>query len=552
MLLMPRASVALLLAASLLLGLAHIALLPPWEGFDESGHYSYIQQVATTGHWTRAGDMMSKDIDEYLKAAPANENLPGEWTYYRFFGAGVDVVGRGRDMVHATPAVPRAFAPGRLGNSAAQHPPFYYYLMAPAYLMSNGWSLGAQLFLLRALSYLIAWASLAVLAIAMLRRLRDDERMTVLLPLAIGLWSLMFPMWFPEAARIGNDSLIVLFAACTLVLLDRAARRSTISDHALLGAVLGFGLITKATFLPVAAAAAVVLAVLAWTARAAPEERTRRLERLGLCLALVACISAWWYLGSLIETGSFIGSSDVAAVNAKGATLADLPKVLTRYRLVLAAWVLSVSFLWYGTWSFLQPPGISMVPFFALVAMLLVGAYRYFRERGMGATEWFALLAFGFFAAGLGYQSLILLVLTANPAPTWYLHSISPILAVLVGCGIAGAARVFWLRQPMKILFFYALVFFPAVTLLDLLFFAGCAPLIPTRRYFGFEDGVPCVMDFPRVHDNLAVLAFPDLGLALFAAGWLAALAGAIAAARYLNVLSVPSATRATGLAARA
>src|SRR5215831_8341323 len=94
----PRAIVALLLAASLLLGLAHIALLPPWEGFDETSHYSYIQQVATTGHWTRPGDTISRDLDDYLKVAPANENLPGAWTYHRFFGAGADVVARGRDI----------------------------------------------------------------------------------------------------------------------------------------------------------------------------------------------------------------------------------------------------------------------------------------------------------------------------------------------------------------------------------------------------------------------------------------------------------------------
>ena len=108
----PRAAVALLLAASLLLGLAHIALLPPWEGFDETGHYSYIQQVATTGHWTRRGDKMSKDIDHYLKVAPANENVPRQWTYHQFFSADPEIIARGREIVHALPAAPRSFVPG--------------------------------------------------------------------------------------------------------------------------------------------------------------------------------------------------------------------------------------------------------------------------------------------------------------------------------------------------------------------------------------------------------------------------------------------------------
>src|ERR1051325_6381204 len=118
----PRAIVALLLAASLLLGLAHIALLPPWEGFDETAHYSYIEEVATTGRWPHVGNTVSKNIDEYLKVAPANENVPAEWSYERFFGAGSDVVARGRDIVHTPPTEPRRFVSGRLGNSAAQPP----------------------------------------------------------------------------------------------------------------------------------------------------------------------------------------------------------------------------------------------------------------------------------------------------------------------------------------------------------------------------------------------------------------------------------------------
>jgi 4-amino-4-deoxy-L-arabinose transferase-like glycosyltransferase len=376
--------------------------------------------------------------------------------------------------------------------------------------------------------------------------------MALLLPLAIGLWPLLFPMWFPEAARIGNDSLIVLFAACTLLLVDRAAREAAMPDHVALGATLGLALITKATFLPVAAAAAIVLAALAWSVRRVPDKRARRLKGFAVCFALAAGISAWWYLGKLVETGSLIGSTDAVAAKAHGGVLADLPNVLTRYRLMLVAWVLPVSFLWYGTWSFVQPPGISMVPFFGLVAMLLFGLYRYFRERGPCPADWFALLAFSLFAAGLGYQSLILLVLTANPAPTWYLHSISPILALFVGCGIAGAAGFFWLRQLMTLVFFYALVFFPAVTLLDLLFFTGCAPLIPKTHYFSLEDGMRCMADFPRLFDNLAVLAFPRVGFGLFVAGWLVMLAGTIGATRYLAALSARFATRAAGLAARA
>ena len=36
---------SLLLLAVALTGLAHLAFLPPFEGFDETAHFSYIQQI---------------------------------------------------------------------------------------------------------------------------------------------------------------------------------------------------------------------------------------------------------------------------------------------------------------------------------------------------------------------------------------------------------------------------------------------------------------------------------------------------------------------------
>ena len=47
-----------LLLASLLIGLAHVAGLPPFEGIDETAHYSYIEQIAKTGTLPRVGDKL--------------------------------------------------------------------------------------------------------------------------------------------------------------------------------------------------------------------------------------------------------------------------------------------------------------------------------------------------------------------------------------------------------------------------------------------------------------------------------------------------------------
>ena len=62
---------AALLLASLLIGLSHVAGLPPFEGIDETAHYSYIEQIAKTGTLPRFGDKLrqdAQDVEDSLKA----------------------------------------------------------------------------------------------------------------------------------------------------------------------------------------------------------------------------------------------------------------------------------------------------------------------------------------------------------------------------------------------------------------------------------------------------------------------------------------------------
>ena len=53
-----------LLLASLLIGLGHVAALPPFEGIDERAHYSYIEQIAKTGTLPRFGDKIRQDVQD--------------------------------------------------------------------------------------------------------------------------------------------------------------------------------------------------------------------------------------------------------------------------------------------------------------------------------------------------------------------------------------------------------------------------------------------------------------------------------------------------------
>src|SRR6187402_1506248 len=115
--------------------------------------------------------------------------------------------------------------------------------MAPVHWLTKSWSLAAELFAMRAVSYLIAWSGLLVAAIAALRSTQPTPTATMTAALAVGLWPLIFPMWFPEMARVGNDSLLVpIVAAAWIVAYPLVRQEGSALRYAALGAILGLGL----------------------------------------------------------------------------------------------------------------------------------------------------------------------------------------------------------------------------------------------------------------------------------------------------------------------
>ena len=86
----PLFAAIILFVGSLMAGRGFCALLPPFEGFDEPAHYSYIQQIAQTGTWPRLNDPVTADVDDYLKVAPSTIALKARWSYPAFFKASAD------------------------------------------------------------------------------------------------------------------------------------------------------------------------------------------------------------------------------------------------------------------------------------------------------------------------------------------------------------------------------------------------------------------------------------------------------------------------------
>jgi hypothetical protein len=532
-----RLTAALLLAGALLLGFAQIALLPPWEGFDETAHYSYIQQLAETGRWPRFGDPVSRDIEDYLRAIPSVGYAP--WNYPALFAGSDDAIETARRVIKSAPAQERSWNPGEGPNWEAQHPPLYYAAMTPFYWMSRSWSLAHQLFFLRGVSYLLAVCGLWLAAALSAQTRRTADPQAALF--SVCLWPVLFPMWFPEMARLGNDSLIVAIAACAIWLMRQiTSGQATYRHHVLLGLVIGAGLLTKATFLPFAAAMLVILLVQSYGGRRDVRTFASHLKGLVVSGAVAAMICGWWYLGKLFETGNIVGSNDLAHVatghGSPGPISEANPDLLAK-----VPWLFVQTFLWFGTWSNALPPRVLTFALLTTSAVLALGAIGFVWRKGLDAAGWLALLTLAFFLAALAYIAIA--TAGGTGGATYYLHAFAPVLAPLVAYGLLGLRNMKHGRAALRIVLLFPPGFLMLATAVNAFAYAGCGVRLANSMYYGFASMAYCAANLETVGHHLAVLSFPALSLPLFLAGWAASFAGIIAALRTLARSPQPSIT---------
>ena len=151
-------------------------------------------------------------------------------------------------------------------------------------------------------------------------------------------------------ARLGNDSLVVLVAACTWPIARTLIFGQGRGYHyAILGVLLGLGLLTKATFLPFAVVVMGVLALRIIRDHGNGDPLWPPALRLLVSVAITAAISCWWYLHKLVETGSAIGSHDVALMHSQGGLIQGLLNNASVFVVAKIPWIIGISFLWGGT-----------------------------------------------------------------------------------------------------------------------------------------------------------------------------------------------------------
>jgi 4-amino-4-deoxy-L-arabinose transferase-like glycosyltransferase len=476
-----------ILVAVTLIGIAYIALLPPWEGFDEYAHWSSIQQIADTRTLPYYGHAyISADVNAYAGPMPYNSIAPfseaGRETYRSFRERG------GRSVEE--PAISR-YRPGVEINWEAQHPPLFYLLMVPVYEMTKAFGWVHHLFVLRLAAWVLAVAGLAVGAIATERIVGKEEPAAG--PIMAG-FPFLIPQFFPEMARVGNDSLCLFFMgiawALTVWLLRRDAR---LYQSFALGMVLGLGLLTKAFFLPISAGIGALLAIRWWRDRSLCKARD-----LLAVVAIASLVGGWWYVRNYMLYGSFVGANDFLQANGGIGFWEGMRHNFSIIVFLRGLVTLAVTFSLGWTWSLVWAPEMLFAIPLTLLAVT-IGPWL-LRLRDMEPLDWAPAIIVGPFLLGLFAHLLYGIAIGRLIwTPGWYLH--------VVAAPIAFAMVRGWRTPRLNVFLLVASVGAMAVVWgLQLSLFSGCSTKSGALKYYSFE-GSDCIVD-PIM---LGVLTIPVL-----------------------------------------
>jgi hypothetical protein len=545
--------VILLTVAVVLVGVAQLLVLPPFEGFDETAHYSYIREVADTrsipifGRSTIATDVAAYRESgpmPYATVEPFNEN--GGWTY-QTFSANANAEARYRERFRATPEAARRYQPAPELNWEAQHPPLYYALLAPIMRGTDRLPFNTQFFLLRLASYILTVFGLLIGLYGTLEHLPADARTARALIAGALLYPFLVPMFFPEFARLGNDSLCMLLVGITWVGLLRVVRRPYERRPAiLLGIVLGLGLLTKAFFLPIGAGAIAFLLYRSFESRGEPALAGGRLQQALIVGTIALVAGGWWYAYKFLAFHSVTGSAEFITLEAQGGLIANLSQKFAMRYLARAFVALVASAYYTGTWSLTRLPELLYLPGLLLLALVAFRAALQLRSAPAGdpqwAPLWIGLPVFG----GFLYRVLasIALIASGNNVGGWYFNVLAPMMTLLVGLGLRDSLRSRMARAMTGGLAAYALLFFVAGQWAQTALYAGCAIKTAHSKYYVFPDGWFCLTRLGDMTRTLDVIGWPIPAAVCFLLGIICLLAGLIGMFQKLMPMSTSIVSR--------
>lgn len=504
-----------------LVGAGYIAITPPFEGFDETAHFASLRQIADTGVIPLYGrSFLPQDVVDYHGPVAYSTIAPpfdSRLVYPKFFAQPDAVAGFVQD--YRQPQPHPGFVPSQQVNWEAQHPPLYYLLLAPVLRLIEPAPFVSQILVLRLISYSLALAGvfLAMLAI-------PYSASSIAPQAAIAgflLYPIMLPMFFPEFARLGNDSLCLLFAGAAAFSLAKGfADERGIAWPAALGASLGLGLLTKAFFLPITFAIGVFLLLRLWRGRGNKASWRLQLRNACMSLALAVLIGGGWYLRNYLAYGDFSGDASAVQIAASGGLWASLKQHHSLFEFARGISVMIVTWVWAGTWSLARMPPLLYAPLLLLLIITIGGFLKRLRGTPLTRPEWLPVLLLACLGGGLFIHVAEMVAVGGGGTGGWYLHILMPWVAPALGLGAYAVFNREWQRQLFTALVFFAVLFQAMAIWAQIALFTGCAAKGDDKSYV-FSGHSFCVDQYATVFDRLSIIGWPWLAAIGFGGGLL-------------------------------
>jgi len=506
----------------LIVGMAYVAILPPFEGFDESAHLSRVVEISLSAKSAlNADSFIDKRIFDFAGPAPYSSGNPpyslGN-TYPHFFANHDAVLSFVQHYQIESFGI--EFTPTNIPNWQIQHPPLYYLLMSPIIRCLEDFSFLTQLSILRLSSFFISITGFFLGYLAFKNILIDKTGEADYL-IGFSFYPIIFPMFFLEFARVGNDSLCIFFIGelsyyLTLWLKNKEDFRKLL----VVGVILGAGLLTKAFFIPITIGMLFFL-VFQYLFNDRVNGRLRNFIFDLLCVLIpVIAIGCSWYLFKFFSHGDFgLGRETIELVSNIG-LWNGLIQNFNFLSFIRGLLVPLVTFSWAGTWSLVRFPIFIQLPMLFLGAWIFLLFIKRLKYSSLADYESLAILMFIFLYLGLAVHVLISMALTGlGTSGGWYLHILSPWLAPAVGKVLRYILCNKFKRLILFVLVIYCVLFQWVAIWSHMALFSGCAVKNVDKEFLFLRSDF-CLNDSFLIFDRLQIIAYPFLSIFLFVLGF--------------------------------
>ncbi|MEJ2591115.1 MAG: glycosyltransferase family 39 protein [Candidatus Thiodiazotropha sp.] len=504
-----------------LVGLGYIAIVPVFEGFDETAHYSSLREIALNHTIPIYGEsIIDRAIAEYKGPQSYGTGAPPfdqGYVYPKFF-ADDEAVDRYIEVYRSTP-VSDEFSYSGMPNWQAQHPPLYYLLLAPVIKLTSNFSMYDQILTLRVLSYLLALIGVYFGMVGASAFFSNEGHAYMI---GYAFYPILLPMFFLEFGRIGNDALCLLLSGLAYYVLALCVKNAFATRYlVILGVILGLGLLTKALFVPILAGTVIYIAGNILADKAFDRGLKKSLAAGSTVLVSAVLVGGGWYLYKSVATGAMSGSDEAIRLAASGGLVQGLSHHFDLAALLRGMSVWLPTYQWAGTWSLVRLPIYFQLPSLMLLLAVMLNALVCLRHRRFSNLLWMSVVIFALFIAGLIWHVFIAMALGGVPtSPGWYLHTILPWVAPALGIGLQ---RLFLKGRVTRLLTIGLLVITFVYQLIStwslISLYSACAIKSPTKQVL-FQGDWYCLSDLPQMIDRLSVIASPQLFVAAFVVGY--------------------------------